>query len=280
MQRRDALKKAQEFLKEKSHENPGRMARDLLCAVLHSAPLALVNTPHELLNTDEKERFEAWLVRLGDGEPLSRITGCGHFWGMDFLLNESTLDPRSDSETIITTVLELWPDKNAPLQVLDIATGSGCLLLALLHEYKHAHGLGTDISERALGAAQQNAAHHKLESRARFLKTSWCDGVDGMFDLIISNPPYIASSIIPTLDDNVKNYDPLLALDGGDDGLAAYGAIIPAAYTRLAKNGIFICEIGRGQERAVTKLLANAGFKTITTREDMNGVVRVCVGSL
>ena len=144
------------------------------------------------------------------------------FWGLPFRLSPETLVPRPDTETVVETALDLLPDRQAPLRIVDFGTGSGCILVALLHELPQATGLGIDLSPGALATARTNADENGVGGRCHFALSRWADAVSGPFDLIVSNPPYIASGVIPTLDEEVREHDPRLALDGGPDGLEPY----------------------------------------------------------
>jgi release factor glutamine methyltransferase len=213
------------------------------------------------------------------GKPLSRIYGRREFWGMDFSLNEATLDPRPDSEVLVRAVLSQFIHKNSPLSILDLGTGTGCLLLSLLSEYQNATGLGVDVSARALEAAQINAAQHGLESRTGFACGSWFDSVPSgaLYDVIVSNPPYIAESVIPDLSAVVQNHDPILALSGGQDGLDAYKNIFSELKKFLKPDGYAFFEIGYDQADEVTRLARNAGFYVTGILPDSAGLARVAV---
>lgn len=233
---------------------------------------------HKNLNAADTKKLDEWLAARLNHVPLARLRGTREFWGMDFILNEATLEPRPDSETLIEIVLKKVPDKGAPLRILDIATGSGCLLLALLSEYGQAHGVGTDISARALEAAQINAEKLGFSTRATFVKASWAEGIDGAFDIIISNPPYIRTEVIAKLEAEVKNHDPHVALDGGADGLVAYRALLPQAKALLKTGGFCAVEIGYDQGDAVKALFDENGFSECAIYPDLSGTPRVVVG--
>jgi release factor glutamine methyltransferase len=212
---------------------------------------------------------------------VSRILGEREFYGRPFALSEATLDPRPDSETLIGAALELamqegWGE--APIRILDIGTGTGCLLLTLLAELPNATGLGTDISEEALATAQRNAQALGLADRAAFARHDMLDGVAGPFDLVVSNPPYIASGDIPVLAPEVHQFDPHAALDGGPDGLAFYRRISQGLDKVLG--GWVVLEVGMGQADAVALLLQQAFVKTLHAElrryDDLGGHTR-CV---
>jgi release factor glutamine methyltransferase len=278
MTRDEALHMATHTLRRAGFEDAAREARHLTVAALKIESVDLVSRGSVYLTESEEKLFEAWLARREQHEPLARIRGSREFWGLDFALNEATLEPRPDTETLVEAVLNAVPDAYTPLFILDIGTGTGCILLSLLQEYAYASGIGTDISAAALEAATANARIHAMHHRANFICTSWADGLDETFDLVVSNPPYIESAVIPTLDANVRDHDPLAALDGGPDGLDAYRAIVPRAAACLNKNGILAVEIGQNQHEAVKALFDAGGFTDIRTFDDLAGITRVVLG--
>ncbi len=219
-------------------------------------------TPEQeaLIAKDVEQRLNA--------KPLSRIYGVREFWGLDFELSEDTLDPRPDTELIIDLALQRF-EKNQPIRILDLGTGTGCILIALLSEFRNAQGIAVDISQGAVTTAQKNAAHHNVNKRAEILCGSWLDPVNGHFDLIVSNPPYIANDVIPTLSDEVQNHDPILALDGGFDGLAPYKILFSKIKPFLNPGGIGLFEIGYDQQQDVTRLSEEAGFALRTVHLDL-----------
>ncbi len=224
---------------------------------------------------EAEARFAALLVQRAARRPMAQILGRREFWSLDFRVTPDVLDPRPDSEALVAGVLEHLPDRTAPLRLLDFGTGSGCLLLSLLHELPQASGLGIDRSTAALGVAGDNAARLGLAGRAAFQAGDWGQGLAGPFDIVISNPPYIESAAIPGLAAEVARHEPLDALDGGPDGLAAYCRLIPDAARLLAPGGLVALEIGQGQEVAVSDLLALARFSGIEQKADLSGTIRV-----
>lgn len=216
---------------------------------------------------DESE-LQSFIQRAEAGEPIAKIIGHKGFWKGNFIVSKDVLDPRPDSETLIEAVLESYPNKQDPLRILDLGTGSGCLLISLIKEYQNARGVGVDISSKALAIAQQNA--HDLpidfiEADMRHLP----DNI-GRFDIIISNPPYIPTANIEGLDNAVKNYDPRLALDGGVDGLDFYRVI---AQIHLSP-ALFI-EIGKDQENDVISIMEKAGWTYQKSWKDLGGITRI-----
>lgn len=208
-------------------------------------------------------------------EPVSKIIGCRGFWKRDFKTSVDVLDPRPDSEIIIESVLKAFPDRSAPYHILDIGTGSGCLLASLLGEYPNATGVGVDKSDKALQIATENCEGLSAKLYQRDFMQSGCYQDLGQFHIIISNPPYIPTNDIQTLSPDVKEYDPIIALDGGADGLNAYRAIIPVLSSLLMQGGKVFFEIGQGQENDVALLLKQNGFLTTHAEKDYGHIVRV-----
>lgn len=257
-----------------------REARLLLAEALGLEPAAVFARPEAALTSGEAGRAEALLQRRLAGEPLARIRGEREFWSLPFKISSATLDPRPDSERLVEALLAALPDRGAPLSLLDAGTGSGCLLLALLSELPAARGLGVDISPEAVAVAAENARRLGLDGRAEMRVGNWGEGLEGGFDVILSNPPYIASGEIEGLDSAVRLYDPLGALDGGEDGLAAYRALLPQARTLLRKGGLLALEMGWEQQEALTNLLIQEGFSGISLQRDLAGHPRCLLARL
>lgn len=226
------------------------------------------------LSAAEAERLEAALARRAAREPLDRILGEREFWSLAFRLSPATLSPRPDSETLVEAALSLLADRRRAWRLLDLGTGSGALLLALLSELPAASGVGVDLAPQAVATAAENARRLGLAGRARFAVDDWAAQETGPFDLVISNPPYIESAAVATLEPEVRRFDPPLALDGGADGLAAYRALLPAARRLLAPSGWLVLELGQGQADAVATLARGAGFTHVSTRDDLSGIAR------
>ena len=273
----EAVAAAAERLAGAGIEDARRDARLLICRLLGGGPELLLARPERPLTPDERARIAAAVARRAAREPVSRILGEREFWSLPFGLNAATLDPRPDSETLVAAVLAALPDRARPLTLLDLGTGSGCLLLALLSELPNGTGCGIDISAAAVEQAAANAARLRLAGRARFLCHSWAGGPDlgaAAWDVVVSNPPYIASGEIAGLAPEVAAYDPAAALDGGPDGLAAYRSLIPAAAGMLRPGGLLALEVGQGQAAAVEGLLAGAGLAPLERARDLAGVER------
>lgn len=223
---------------------------------------------------EAEARFNALLARRAARQPMAQILGRREFWSLTFRVTPDVLDPRPDSETLVAAVLERVANRQAKLRLLDFGTGSGCLLLSLLHELPEAYGLGIDQSEAALVVARGNAASLRLDARATFQLGDWGSGLEGPFEIVISNPPYIESGTIAALAPEVARHEPLRALDGGADGLEAYRRLIPDAARLLAPDGLVALEIGQGQETAVAALLERAGFGAVAMAADLGGAIR------
>lgn len=276
----EAFVSAAGALRRAGIETPELDARLLLC---HAAGLtyeALIARSREQLHPDGAARLDRALARRIAREPVSRILGTREFYGRTFMVGAETLDPRPDTETLIEAALahaESRGGRHLPLKLLDLGTGTGCILLTLLAELPKARGLGTDISEAALAFAAQNAARLGVADRASFRAADWFDGIGGQFDFVVSNPPYLAHGEMESLADDVALYDPMPALYGGPDGLAAYRRIAARAPAVIAPGGRLLVEIGAGQAGAVAELLSMAGLEIEEIRADLAGRPRVIV---
>lgn len=243
----------------------------LLAIALGADPNTLRLRPERPLDAAEWSAFEALLGRRAGREPVSRIVGTREFWSLPFKITRDTLDPRPDSETLVEAVLARIGDRGAPLDILDLGTGSGCLLLALLSELPAARGLGVDISEAALKVARENAMALGLAGRADFLCAPWGAALGGAWQVIVSNPPYILSEELPELAPEVQDFDPPLALAGGPDGLDAYRALAPEITRLMAPGGLAALEIETTQIDTVEALLRSAGLKNLGRVRDLAG---------
>jgi release factor glutamine methyltransferase len=239
---------------------------------------ALRLDPDRPLDAAARTRLDALLDRRARArEPVARILGHREFWSLSFALSSATLDPRPDSETVVEAVLRRIPDRQAPLRLLDLGTGTGCLLLALLSELPNATGIGIDIDPEAASIAAANAAALGLDTRARFIIGNWTEGLTGRFDWIVSNPPYIETGVIDALEPEVARHDPRMALDGGPDGLDAYREITRGLRGLLTLRGSVALEIGAGQQAAVSALLDRCGLTVEATDRDLAGRPRCVV---
>ncbi len=222
------------------------------------------------------------LDRLGDRraarEPVSRIVGQREFWSLDFALSPATLDPRPDSETLVQAALDRVSDRSEALSILDLGTGSGCLLVALLSELPHARGVGVDLSADAAATARRNADRLGVGERARFVVSDWAGSLGARFDLVVCNPPYITEGDLAGLEPEVVKFDPAGALCGGADGLDAYRVLAPVLPGLLAENGWACLEVGLGQAESVMGLLGASGLVDLAALEDLNGRNRCVCG--
>lgn len=230
------------------------------------------------LSAAESAALERVGRRRATGEPVSRIVGQREFWSLPFALSPATLDPRPDSETIVQAALDRFPDRDRPLAILDLGTGSGCLLIALLTELPRAWGVGVDACADAAAMARRNADRLGVGDRASLLAGDWGQALDGGFDLVVSNPPYVAEAEIDALAPEVALFDPRSALSGGPDGLDAYRALAPAIAGLLSADGWAVLEVGEGQSAPVVSCLADAGLAELGTADDLAGVKRCVYG--
>jgi release factor glutamine methyltransferase len=248
--------------------------RDARLLVLHACGLsaeAYILAPETPLTADAGARVAEACRRRLEREPVSRIIGRREFWGRSFEVGPATLDPRADTETLVEAVLGIVSEagrRDAPLRVLDLGTGTGCILLSLLAEMPHATGFGIDIDPAALGVAARNAAALGLSARALFCCCDWVAPIVGCFDVIVTNPPYIEHSDIARLDPEVRLYDPPSALDGGADGFAAYRRIMVEVFPLARPGALFALEAGAGQMSQLIDLLINSGW--VSSRSSCN----------
>ncbi len=279
----DYIAAAIERLKKAGVDNPALDARLLAGHALACDRAQLLSQSGRDLNEAEMEALEALLARRMARESVARIIGRREFWGLDVGLNEATLEPRPDSETLVEAVRRIWPAESsetpASPHILDLGTGSGCLLLALLHEMPRATGVGIDIDPRAVEQAAANAGALGLGGRAAFRTGDWLKGVAETFDIIVSNPPYIPARDIPALMPEVKNHDPMQALNGGEDGLDPYRLLIPQLQGCLNPKGLAAFEVGIGQSGQVAALFQENNFTHIAKHKDLGGIER-CVTAL
>lgn len=234
----------------------------------------IIAYPEKELSDQQIELIQKDIAERLSGKPVSRIYGQREFWGLPFKVSKDTLDPRPDTETIIDVALQRF-EKNTPIRILDMGTGTGCILIALLSEFPNASGVGADLSGQALKVARHNANANVVDSRISFVQGSWFEPVEGVFDLIVSNPPYIRSDVIPELSPEVKNHDPILALDGGETGLAPYEIIFSDIKKFLKAGGIGLFEIGYDQKDDVMRLAEESSFPQRSVHIDMAGNPRV-----
>lgn len=262
-------------LKEAQLEEAQLDARLLLEEICGTDHNTLLCHGDREVSEKEEEQYRKTIEQRAQHVPLQHILGYQDFMGLRFQVNEYVLIPRQDTEILVEEAMRYLHDG---MRILDLCTGSGCILLSLLHYSNDCEGVGVDISKEALQVAAQNA--ELLDIKADFLKSDLYEKVTGKFDLLVSNPPYIERKVIPTLMEEVREYDPYIALDGGEDGLDFYRRIIGGAQDYLKRGGQILMEIGSGQAKAVSELLREAGFKEIDVCRDFAGLDRVVSGRL
>ena len=236
-----------------------REARWLIASALQLPAGTMIAQPETALAIDQRHRLADWLARRACHEPLGRIAGIRSFYGRDFVLSPETLEPRADSETVVAAVLGIVRDhfgSSQKLRLLDVGTGTGCLLITLLAELPQATGMGSDISAGALECAAQNARVHGVADRVKWKQARSLEGIEASIDVLVSNPPYIATSEIDQLEPEVRLFDPRAALDGGADGLDVYREIAQGV-RRVVPDGFVVLEVGRGQHQQVGEILKN-----------------------
>lgn len=270
---------AKNRLKAAHIDSPAIDARLLLEAATGNTRTDIITDPYRVLTSDQLNRLDDYLSQREKRVPVARILGRKGFWNLLLNLTPAVLVPRPETECIVDMILKRTQPQDA-FRMADLGVGSGAILLSVLSERPAARGIGTDISEEAIAVARDNAANLGLQSRAAFLRTSWGAGLeDESFDYIASNPPYIRKDVIPTLDPEVKDHDPHLALDGGESGLEAYEELIPQAFRMLKPGGGLWLEIGYDQSEAVELLAKNAGFSDVATFRDLSDQPRIVVGT-
>jgi release factor glutamine methyltransferase len=273
----EALADAMDRLAAADIDESRREARLLLAAALGVDAATILGHPDRLLKRGEQERFVALTARRAAHEPVARVIGRREFWSLDFAVAPETLVPRPDSETVVEAALAQIGDRAAPLRLLDMGTGTGCLLLALLSELPRATGIGLDIAPNAAITARRNAISLGLAARTSFVVGAWAAAIDGRFDVILANPPYIESKAIAGLAQEVARYDPHRALDGGEDGLDAYRALAPEMARLMCRNGFGVFELGAGQAQSVAALMRHSGLAISGIRRDLAGVERCLI---
>ena len=269
----------------------GNKTASLDCRLLLSQILKKTNTvfTHQEVYISQNQiiKFQNLVKKREEGQPVSRILNRRNFWKREFILNEETLDPRPDSEILIETVLEHFSDNTPLLKILDLGSGSGCLGLSLLEEYENASITFVDESKKSLKIVERNSHQFRLKGRLKYINLDWhTDDWDTKllnsadkkkFDIIVTNPPYIPSNEIKFLETEVRKYDPILALDGGYDGLDAYRSIIPKLKHLLKPDGKIFVEVAKGQENLVSKIGLQNGLLSVGYKKDLSNINRVIV---
>ena len=259
------------MLLEAGIESPGLDARLLTAAALDVSPTSLLANPDAPMDAAGAARLAELAGRRLAREPVARILGEAEFWGLPFRLSPGTLAPRPDTETIVEAALDAVGAMPQPQRILDLGTGSGCILVALLSERREAFGVGIDRSADALATARGNAHLNGVGDRAAFVASDWAAAIDGRFGLVVSNPPYIRAGEIPSLQPEVSGFDPMAALDGGRDGLDAYRAILSQVGYVLAPAARIVLELGHDQADAVAAIAGGHGFDVVAVRTDLGG---------
>ncbi|MBL4613622.1 MAG: peptide chain release factor N(5)-glutamine methyltransferase [Magnetovibrio sp.] len=268
-------------LKDAGIDEPVLEARLLVGFVLGGGPERVLMDRDEMLSDTQASKLSVVLAQRSGRMPMAQILGVREFWSLPFKVTSATLSPRPDSETIVEAALNHV--SIAPATVLDLGTGTGCLVLALLSEWKNARGTAVDVSAETLSVATENAKVLDLSARVKWLQNDWTiegwmESLGGPFDVVVSNPPYIPSADIAGLDADVRAYEPLGALDGGVSGLDAYRILCAALPRLLTNGGLAVFEVGIGQGDDVTTLMEQAGLDVIEQRQDLGGIVRAIVG--
>lgn len=268
--RRRAMERAAARLRAAGIDDPTSDLRRMMAEALEVAP-ARLSLMDDALTPAQAARFDAFVARRAARQPVAQIVGRRAFWRHDFTVTPDTLDPRPDTETLVAHALtKPWQ------RVLDLGTGTGAILISLLAERRGATGIGADLSPAALAVARENAA--RIGVAADFVLSDWFAAIDGRFDLIVSNPPYIALAEMAGLAPEVRDHEPHLALTDGGDGLGAYRAIVAGAAAHLNPGGWLMVEIGPTQADAVSAIFAQAGLRSVETLLDLDDRPRVVLG--
>lgn len=258
-------------------ETPKRDAEVLLCHALACDRAYLIGHRDDALGEKPARVFDDLVTRREAREPVSQILGTREFWSLDFGVGRAVLSPRPESETLIEAVLDSVADRSKPMRLLDLGTGTGCLLLTLLHELKASTGIGVDASDDALAMARDNAQRLSLDDRALFQSGDWAKGLTESFDIVVSNPPYIETATLAALAPEVALWEPATALDGGADGLDGYRRIVMQVGSILTEQGIVVLEHGPDQADAIAALADQAGLSLIERRRDLEGRERCLI---
>ena len=261
-------------------ENPQLEARILLAFAARVEQTRVIGYPEDKLDNTVIRNLEKIIARRKTGEPIAYITGVKEFWSLNFNVTPETLIPRPDSETIVQSVLDTITNHMDRLSILDLGTGSGCLLLALLSELPNAKGVGIDISPATCKIAKKNAKELGLNNRAKFYRGNWMEGILDQFDIIVTNPPYIAEPDIKLLDREIQLFEPHLALSGGPDGVSAYRLIAKGSIARLKTAGILVVEIGINQAQSIKNIFIENGLEIIKTQRDFSNIERCILATV
>lgn len=272
-----ALEAAARRLRQAGVPEPRCEARLLIGHALGLGAEVVLGNPERAISDGEAARISALVSLRAERRPMAQVLGVREFWSLPFRVAAETLDPRPDSETVVEAALALVPDRDAPLRLLDLGTGTGCLLLALLSELPRARGVGVDVCAQACAVARANAIALGLEARSAFVVGEWGRNLIGAFDLIVANPPYVPDSEFDALEPEVSLFEPKRALSGGADGLVCYRAIAPDLARLLGPGASALLEVGAGQAPAVRAIAAGAGLAWLGSRRDLAGRERCLV---
>ncbi|HUH48851.1 MAG TPA: peptide chain release factor N(5)-glutamine methyltransferase [Mycoplana sp.] len=276
----DALADMRRRLSEGGIADTAREARLLVGGLLKLEPAELISGGARALDKSEQDLLASAVVRRLNREPVYRILGSRPFFELVLTLSPDTLEPRPDTEILVERLIpraqKIVADRGT-CRVIDLGTGTGAICLALVHAVPGVVGTGTDISPGALETARSNARLNGIADRFDAVESDWFDAIDGTYDIIVSNPPYIPSVVVEDLDDEVRRFDPRRALDGGSDGLDAYRAIASGAAGHLAPSGVVGFEIGYDQKEPVTALMSASGFRLLEDARDLGGQDRALI---
>lgn len=258
---------------------PRREATTLLAHLLNQDRTFLISHDQEPVPEDLRARFRDFVERRAAGEPSQYVTGRQDFYGRTFIVNANVLIPRPETELLVEAALDYLDDPTSLLSICDVGTGSGCIVITLLHELPSARGIGLDISEAALTVAEKNAQDHKVTNRVSFLVSDCFDSLKGptSFDLIVSNPPYVSATAVPGLQREVRDYEPLVALSPGSDGLSIIRRLLHDSPAFLGDNGLLIMEIGFDQAEATRSLIDSRLWDEVAIVPDLAGIPRIVV---
>ena len=255
----NTLNQGASILKKNKIPNPYLDSEILLSQSINKDKKYIILNSKEILSSNQLDKFNNFIVRRKNGEPIAYLTNKKEFWKDEFFVNKDVLIPRPDTELIIEQILKIYP-KQSQLQILDIGTGSGCILLSILKERPNFYGIGIDISKKSINVSKFNANKLRVNNRVRFIHSSVDNFKIGKYDIIVSNPPYIKLLNLKYLEKDVVSFEPKLALSGGFDGFSKIREVISKASNLIKKNGKFILEIGFDQKNRVKKILKKEGF--------------------
>ena len=276
IQAEELLKLGQQSLKDNGITSYILDTRILLATSLNLSQKYFL--PNINISDADQAKFLDLIKARGKGKPISRILSYRSFWDSEFYINSSTLDPRPDSEVLVSSAIELAKSiDEKELSVLELGVGSGCILLSILKEVSNSFGVGVDISHEAIKVAQKNSNRLNLEKRVRFIVSNWANSLNANFNLIISNPPYIKSSAIQYLQKEVKDHDPLIALDGGNDGLNSYKLILKNIDNYMTSKSFLLFEIEGNRSDELIKISKNKPLNLFCTKKDLSGKIRCLI---